>query len=163
MRLSCGQSDADFVLAQRDAPRLSSPPFGVNHLSAGARDSQFILIVDDDDTVRASIRDALGSHGYAVLEARNGREALRVVFDEPSPDVRLIVSDLEMPEMSGEDLVKVLSSYAASSRIPVVVMSGAPRFPRFEPHANVVKFLTKPVAPESLLAIVRSRLPGTLD
>jgi CheY-like chemotaxis protein len=87
-------------------------------------DGGWILVVEDDADVRGEVRVALEDHGYAVLEAEDGREALRVLFGESRPDVRLIISDLVMPRMSGSEMLQILSSYSRSSRIPVVVVSG---------------------------------------
>src|SRR5204862_1893532 len=87
----------------------------------------WILLAEDDEDTRAEVRAALEEKGYAVVEARNGREALDVVFGENPPDVRLVITDIYMPEMSGDELLNVLSAYYRPSHIPFVVVSVSPR------------------------------------
>jgi CheY-like chemotaxis protein len=117
----------------------------------------FILVVEDDDDVRDEMRDALEERGYTVLEAEDGREALSILFADPAPDVRLIVSDLRMPRMSGTEMLQVLSSYSRSSRIPVVVVSVTqpPHLPK--PHERAAEWVVKPFNMDELLQIVDSR------
>jgi PAS domain S-box-containing protein len=59
-----------------------------------------ILLVEDDDAVRALSRQVLTRHGYVVLEAKDGNDALRVARQFPEP-IDLLVSDVVMPGMSG--------------------------------------------------------------
>jgi two-component system chemotaxis response regulator CheY len=119
-------------------------------------DGGWILVVEDDADVRGEVRVALEGNGYAVLEAQDGREALEVLFAESKPDVRLIISDLTMPKMSGSEMLQVLSSYSRSSRIPVVVVSGTHPPARPKPHEAVADWLVKPFDMQRLLDVVES-------
>lgn len=116
-----------------------------------------VLVVEDDADVRDAIRSALEWRGYAVLEARDGREALSILFADGSPDVRLIVSDLAMPTMTGTEMLQVLSSYTRSARIPVIVVSvsAPPRRPVADP--KVSDWLVKPFDMDELLDLVQLR------
>ena len=116
----------------------------------------WILVVEDDEDTRAEVRAALEEQGYAVVEARNGREALDIVFGENPPDVRLVITDIYMPEMSGFELLDVLSAYYRPSRIPFVVVSVSPRRSTSQP--GVVGWLEKPFDVDALLALVRSQV-----
>jgi CheY-like chemotaxis protein len=58
-----------------------------------------ILIVEDEENVRASMTELLTLHGYDVITAQNGVEALEIYTDDIRPD--LIISDILMPEMDG--------------------------------------------------------------
>jgi CheY-like chemotaxis protein len=121
-------------------------------------DRGVILVVEDDDGVRDEVRAALEERGYAVLEAEDGHEALAILFADPIPDVRLIVSDLSMPKMSGTEMLRVLSNYSRSSRIPVVVVSVTRPPPRPTPHEKVAEWLVKPFDVSNLLQVVERRV-----
>lgn len=116
-----------------------------------------ILVVEDDEDVRSAIRALLVEHGYSVIEAHDGGEALRILFADGRPDVRLIISDLAMPRMSGSEMLQVLSSYSRSSRIPVVVVSVTRRPRNPMPHETVAAWLEKPFDLYRLLELVDAR------
>ena len=59
-----------------------------------------ILVIDDDDAIRESLRDVLGDAGYEVAVARDGREALAMMTPRPA----LLLVDLMMPELDGWEL-----------------------------------------------------------
>lgn len=82
-----------------------------------------ILVVDDYEDARATLRDMLEGMGHRVVEAANGQEALDFLTQEPSATVQLILLDLDMPRMSGWELLKLLKSYVRLASIPVVVVS----------------------------------------
>lgn len=78
-----------------------------------------VLIVEDNDEMRFYLREILGM-SVAIVEARNGREALKYL-DDHTPD--LIVSDVMMPEMDGGELIRRLKGSDTWKRIPVVVLT----------------------------------------
>jgi PAS domain S-box-containing protein len=85
------------------------------------RGTETVLLVEDDDTVRALTRRILRRQGYHVLEARNGIEALRIA--EPGNQViDLVLSDVVMPELGGRQLVERLRRIRPE--LPVLLMSG---------------------------------------
>ena len=65
-----------------------------------------VLVIDDDAPVRAVVRSALGSAGYEVMEASNGREGLALFLQRP-PD--LVIADIHMPELNGLDVIMELT------------------------------------------------------
>lgn len=79
-----------------------------------------ILVVDDDPSIRALLRQELAAAGYIVREARDGLEAINEVKKE-RPD--LIVLDVMMPKMSGFDAAAILKSNPQTEDIPVVILS----------------------------------------
>src|SRR5690606_7013332 len=79
-----------------------------------------LLIIDDDDVVRASVAAYLEDSGFSVLQACNGAEGL-VLFEREQPD--LVICDLRMPQVDGLELIRRIS--ALEIDIPVIVMSGA--------------------------------------
>jgi putative two-component system response regulator len=82
-----------------------------------------VLIVDDDDDIREIVCSLLLRKGYPVRQAAHGGEALEQLQAEPLP--ALILLDLMMPHMSGEEFRERQLADARLAAIPVVVLSGA--------------------------------------
>jgi len=116
-------------------------------LGGVGRIAHSILLVDDDDELRDILTESLHQRGYAVFEARDGREALRVL-DALTPHA--IVLDLMMPAMDGFEFLAARAARAELGAIPVVIASGA------SPHDNLAaspwnEFLAKPYEVEALV------------
>ncbi len=79
-----------------------------------------MLVVDDDRSIRALIRDGL-SENYEVLTAADGYDAMRT-FEHHAECVAAVVTDVQMPGMDGEQLVGWLKERAA--HLPIIMMSG---------------------------------------
>jgi CheY-like chemotaxis protein len=79
-----------------------------------------VLIVEDDDEVRGVLLRELGSRGYRVQEAADGRSALER-WEASRPDVILL--DLGLPDMNGVDVVRALKADERTARIPVVALT----------------------------------------
>ncbi|GAB7529866.1 SpoIIE family protein phosphatase [Pseudomonas sp. 3A(2025)] len=82
--------------------------------------SATLLIIDDDDVVRASIAAYLEDSGFNVLQANNGLQGVQI-FEQSPPD--LVICDLRMPQMGGLELIRQVT--AISPQVPVIVVSGA--------------------------------------
>jgi PAS domain S-box-containing protein len=115
-----------------------------------------VLLVEDEDAVRALAREVLRRHGYVVLEARHGVDALRVA-ERHRDDIHLMVTDVVMPHMSGRDLAERLST--VRPKMKVLFMSG------YTDHAVMHRdltpgtaFIQKPFTPEAFARKVRSVL-----
>lgn len=107
----------------RTAPDLAAAPARLA-LPPGAsapNGPATVLVVDDQHTVRELQRSILSGAGYSVLTARDGREALDVL--EHQPDVRLVLTDIEMPVLDGFGLLLALREDPRWSALPVVVVS----------------------------------------
>jgi two-component system, cell cycle sensor histidine kinase and response regulator CckA len=83
--------------------------------------TETLLLVEDEAAVRSSVRRLLEWHGYTVLEARNGAEALKL-YESHEAEVDLVLTDVMMPEMGGHELVDQLRSRYPDLR--VLFMSG---------------------------------------
>jgi CheY-like chemotaxis protein len=121
--------------------------------SEGRPTLPLILVVDDDDEVREMIRAILEADGYHTRGATNGRNALHsLAHDRPD----LILCDLVMPIMGGEDFWKGLWPYEDYRTIPIVFMTGDPDHPSVEAlRGKRVVILGKPLDCDELLEIVR--------
>jgi sigma-B regulation protein RsbU (phosphoserine phosphatase) len=82
--------------------------------------SATLLIIDDDEVVRASLAAYLEDSGFSVLQASNGQQGLQI-FEQETPD--LVICDLRMPQVGGLELIRQVTSLAPDT--PVIVVSGA--------------------------------------
>jgi len=115
-----------------------------------------VCVVDDDSGVRRLVVTVLESGGYSVVDASSGEEALRV-FREESGRIDLLLTDINMPTMHGDDLYDALR--ATHPNLQVVYMSGLVDKAEFrlgKPWA--CDFLQKPFFPRELLAKVEEAL-----
>ena len=116
-----------------------------------------VLVVDDEEQVRALTVRILGRYGYQVLEAA-GVEIALGLLDEPTAAVDLVLSDVAMPGLSGKDLFRAISK--SRPGLPVVFMSGY-ALGVYAPEGLVeagVKILPKPFTQEDLLEFVTHAL-----
>jgi CheY-like chemotaxis protein len=119
--------------------------------------SETILIIEDEDVVRNLASRGLADHGYAVVQAKNGAEALSYVQDHPAA-VDLVISDVVMPEMGGREFAQHLALF--EPELPVLYMSGytgedVVQRGLLDPGAP---FQQKPFTPRTLAAKVRAML-----
>jgi PAS domain S-box-containing protein len=121
------------------------------------RGSETILLVEDDDQVRAVARDILGRHGYRVIEARHAGEALLHTERHPGR-IHLLLTDVVMPQMSGPELAKRLVGIRPDMK--VLCMSGYTddSIVRHGVLESRVAYIQKPITPEVLTARVREVL-----
>jgi CheY-like chemotaxis protein len=113
---------------------------------------RLVLVVDDEELVCRITARMLDESGFRVLEAHSAGEALRRLA-ELDGRVHLVVSDIAMPKMTGEELATVIA--ARWPAVPVLLVSG-----QGGPHPNYRgSFLPKPFTPDALLAVVRRLVP----
>jgi PAS domain S-box-containing protein len=138
-----------FPSVQAEDP--ASQPAGVAPNVLG---TETILLAEDEPNVRKFIHQALERHGYTVLDAADGREALACAAACERP-IHLLLTDSVMPEMGGAELAGLFQ--AAHPGIPVLSMSGYADRPRVAFAADV-QHIQKPFTAETLLVRIRSLL-----
>jgi len=111
-----------------------------------------VLLVEDDLDIAEAILDVLMDEGYQVAHATNGREALELLHSQPRPAVILL--DLMMPEMDGPQFRAEQLRDPALSSIPVVVLSADRLVAQKAHELGVWGYVTKPLQPDQLVAIV---------
>jgi DNA-binding response OmpR family regulator len=116
-----------------------------------------ILIVDDIPTILAALRMRLEAEGFAVVEARDGVEAIERARDH-HPD--LIVLDLMLPRLTGERVCDVLRGDPQLRGVPILMLSArvgdSERLRALAAGADA--FVSKPYDPAHLMAEIRARL-----
>jgi CheY-like chemotaxis protein len=125
-----------------------------------------VLAVDDNDTIRASLRFILEDAGYAVFEAWDGRSALDRLADHP--EGMIVLLDLAMPGMDGTTLLEALHAQPAlAARHPIIIVTAYADIPFPKRLAELIDTLSvqvvdKPFSIDEMLQAVQSaeqRLP----
>lgn len=114
-----------------------------------------VLVVEDDEDLRAVVSAILGDAGFHVEEAEHGREALERIAEGVRPC--LVLLDLKMPVMGGREVLLIRRRIPALTRIPFVVTTAYPQLLEERPLGTAV--LRKPFHVDELIAVVR-RLCG---
>lgn len=121
--------------------------------------ARLVLVVEDDDGCRDEVRGVLLNAGYAVLEAADGEQALQVLLSDEKPEPMVIVLDMWLPRMTGQELLRVLRNYHRLARIPLVLTSASHAFADYAEVKNA-GWLPKPFDAKALLAEVSQRCGG---
>ena len=113
-----------------------------------------ILIVDDSKTVRTMVRSALEADQHQVMEAADGRAALAELDRNPAD---LVITDINMPEMNGFELVRALRGRPAERFTPILVLTteNGDDMKQRGRAAGATGWLVKPFDPERLLEVVK--------
>jgi two-component system cell cycle sensor histidine kinase/response regulator CckA len=141
---------------EKDASPESAPKSAAHHSGA-------VLIVEDEEAVRELAAEFMKSAGYKVLTACDGKEALAVA--KRSGPIRVLVTDIVMPNMRGPELAKVMK--ASRKDLKVIYMSGYLEFNKGDDEfLEGSYFLQKPFSRDSLVSKVdeslkRKRVPGS--
>jgi two-component system, chemotaxis family, chemotaxis protein CheY len=116
-----------------------------------------VLVVDDSMLVRKQVGTALKGHGYNVVEAVDGFDALEKLAG--NPETRLIVCDVNMPRMNGLEFLEQLSS--RGNAIPVVMLTteGQPELIQKAKGLGAKGWLVKPFKPDYLAAAAKKFAP----
>ena len=119
-----------------------------------------ILVIDDDAGIRESLKDLLVLEDYDCVVAHTGQEALAMV---ESAKPQLIVTDVQLPDMSGYQVCQSLKRDPASCHVPIVMISGRftepqDRLQGFDLGAD--EFFAKPFDPVFFVARIKSILRG---
>ncbi|HEU4735205.1 MAG TPA: response regulator [Kofleriaceae bacterium] len=117
-----------------------------------------VLVVDDDRDIRDSLIEMLEEHGYHAAGAANGLEALAVLGASPDPPC-LILLDLMMPVMDGQEFREEQLKNPAWAQIPVVAIS-AYSDAVARAHALDLECLRKPLALRPVIEMVRRHCAG---
>ncbi|MDE0029922.1 MAG: UDP-3-O-acyl-N-acetylglucosamine deacetylase [Deltaproteobacteria bacterium] len=111
-----------------------------------------VLVVDDEDVIRDTVREILADEGYRVIAATEGSEVLRLVTQE-APDVILL--DIWMPEMDGIVLLKQIKSAHPDARVIMISGHGSIHTAVTATKLGAFDFIEKPLSLDGLLATIK--------
>ena len=116
-----------------------------------------ILVVDDYEIVRLYHSMFLTQKGFRCVAAGDGNEALAVLRQQP---VDLLLLDLVMPNMSGTELIRHIRALPEFANLPILAITSEAKNAeeQFGRAAHHLRFLLKPVMPDTLIAQVRAVL-----
>ncbi|MBZ8131765.1 response regulator [Afifella sp. IM 167] len=114
-----------------------------------------LLIVDDDPDILEELGEGLDALGLPSLRAGTGREALDIV--QRHPELQVMVTDLQMPQIDGIELLQKLAARRRKTPLSAIVVTGNASLDRAVAalRLNAVDFLQKPVLPEEVAAAVK--------
>ncbi|MFH0975501.1 MAG: response regulator [Spirochaetota bacterium] len=112
-----------------------------------------ILVVDDSNAIRKAIRFILEKEGFTVTEASNGVDCLEKI----NPEINLVISDINMPEMDGIELLKRIRESGQYKFIPLIILTTVAQeeMKQKGKEMGATAWLIKPFKPEELLNIIK--------
>jgi two-component system, chemotaxis family, chemotaxis protein CheY len=119
-----------------------------------------VLVVDDSTTMVMSLKTTLSLNGFKAETAVNGREALDKLKGGLKPD--LILTDINMPEMTGFELIRSVRAMPGLKFIPILTLTTESELAKKNEgkQAGATGWLVKPVSGNDLVATIRKVLPG---
>ena len=125
-------------------------------LASAPKGTETILLVEDEDAVRILAERVLKSRGYTIIEARNGREGLKLCESHPG-QIDLLVTDVVMPELGGRELAAAAVKLRPGLKVMFVSGHSMEMMMKEDVHTGTA-FLRKPFTPLQLAQKVREAL-----
>ena len=120
--------------------------------------AKIILTVDDSASIRQTVRLTLTGIGYDVMEASSAKTAIAVCAKHA---IDTVITDLNMPEMSGIELIKELRAKTATKFVPILMLTteSQPEAKQEGKAAGATGWIIKPFTPNQLVADVSKVCP----
>ncbi|MDP6715240.1 MAG: GAF domain-containing protein [SAR202 cluster bacterium] len=146
-----------YLPSARDEPQIAKAVTGVSELASG---TERILLVEDEELVRTAISTMLEQLGYQVTVAYNGEEALRMMLVSEVGEFQLVLTDIIMPLMNGNDLVAAMRNSNLDTK--VLFMSGyADAATEAQIAVDETDFIPKPLTISKLASKLRQVLESS--
>lgn len=119
--------------------------------------SKIIMTVDDSASIRQMVSFTLKQAGYKILEATDGKDALSKL---DGAGVNMVLTDLNMPNMDGIELIRSLRANPSCKFIPIVMLTTESQADKKQQGkaAGATGWIVKPFKPDQLLAVVKKVL-----
>ena len=117
-----------------------------------------VLIVDDDMRNIFALSTVLEEHEMVIVSADNGRDAIRILKEQP--DIEVVLMDIMMPEMDGMETMREIRKIASLKDLPIVAVTAKAMKGDREKciEAGAWDYLSKPVDTEQMLSVLRAWL-----
>ena len=104
-----------------------------------------IVLAEDDRQVRKVMTKMVEAMGYVCLQSSSGMRALHLLEDNPG--VSLLITDMVMPELNGEELIKIVRGREETRNLPIVIISGLTGYDEIAHLLDLgaSRFLSKPI------------------
>ena len=115
-----------------------------------------IMIVDDAQSMRGLVAMTLRNNGYEVIEAQDGADAIKKI-EKDGLKLDLVITDLNMPNMDGIELIKRLKDHARYRFVPIVMLTTESQEAKKEEGrlAGAKAWVVKPFKPDVLVGVVK--------
>jgi CheY-like chemotaxis protein len=110
-----------------------------------------VLVVDDDEDIRAMVTLVLQASGYRTLSAANGLEALALLHQHR--EVALVLLDIMMPHMAAPEFMRLVRGEPATAELPVVILSGDTGVKAHAAALRADHWMIKPIGVPELLSV----------
>ena len=122
-----------------------------------------VLVVDDAISLRQTLSLTLQKSGYQVIQAQNGVEALEKL--QLHPEIKVVVSDLEMPRMNGFELLSNFRQYTNLAKIPIVILTSrsAEKHRQLAQELGAKAYLTKPFLEHEFISKINELINSNTD
>jgi two-component system chemotaxis response regulator CheY len=123
-------------------------------MPSGREPRKKVLVVDDSLSIREEVGAALQPAGFEVLQAFDGLDGLNKIL--AMPDLAVVVADINMPRMSGLEMLTRVKSDRTKAALPIVMLTteGKPEMIQRAKQAGAKGWMVKPFKPELLVALV---------
>lgn len=119
-----------------------------------AQSSLAVLVADDEDYIANLLEALLLEEGFTVHVSYNARQSMEII---KSKQLDLVITDLMMPYLSGDDLIGYLASATEIRDIPIILMSAVKHPKKLAPR---ITFIAKPFNIDEMLALVKTKTKG---
>ncbi|PSB05148.1 hybrid sensor histidine kinase/response regulator [Merismopedia glauca] len=139
-------------------PSISTPTLSE---ASPQNNSNLVLVVDDSITLRQTLALTLQKANYRVLQARDGREALEQL--QKNAQIRLVICDIEMPNMNGFEFLSQRRQDPNISKIPVVMLTSrsSDKHKKLAMHLGAKDYFTKPYIEQEFLGVIQKLITET--
>jgi chemotaxis family two-component system sensor histidine kinase/response regulator PixL len=124
---------------------------------------QIILVVDDAISLRQTLSLTLQKYGYQVIQAENGADALEKL--QTHPEVKMVISDLEMPNMNGFQLLSHLRQENDTNKLPVIILTSrsADKHRQLAEGLGATAYFSKPFLEDEFIATIKNVLSKDVE
>ncbi|RYZ56236.1 MAG: response regulator [Proteobacteria bacterium] len=117
-----------------------------------------ILIVDDSETLRVQLREALEEAGHVVVEGVDGADGLKVAA--ANPDIKMVITDFNMPQMDGVTMASKLREQPGFTKVPILMLTteATPDIKAAGKSAGILAWIVKPLVPSKVMPAIEKVL-----